>query len=267
MKHENLTYYRESILEILQDIDLDRYYLNKIDRKSISDALNLVEAYSIISRANGDRGAINESNSMYQRLESLIKEYSYRISHLNEGFENPFDEVDDHTKVNRYDDKVVVDPNKDLKINQIKMWNSNTPNKIMYRNGRIEAGQFFGKGDTIEECPVRIIYEKDMYSENIRDFAFTIDKARGIYAIPFGYASFYRNSISSNAEPNAEYEYVPERNGGYIRIYATRNIRKGHEIVLYADKTDFDNEIKPGQFDYSQREIEPYYSVKNVRIA
>ena len=128
------------------------------------------------------------------------------------------------------------------------------------------AGQFFGKGDHIETCPVRLIYEKDLYSENIREFAFTIDKSKGIYAIPFGYASFYRDSKTCNLEPNADYEYVDDPSGSYIKIYAINNIKKGNEIVLLSDESDFANEVKPGQFEYDRDEV-PFLSVKNVRIA
>ena len=153
-----------------------------------------------------------------------------------------------------------------MKISNIRLWNNNTDNKIMYKGGRMIAGQFFGKGDHIETCPIRLIYEKDLYSENIRDFAFTIDKGKGIYAIPFGYASFYRNSKSCNVEPNADYEYVDDPNGSYINIFAINNIKKGHEIVLISDESDFANEVKPGQFEYNRDEV-PFRSVKNVRIA
>ena len=264
----NTTYYKERILESIQDLNLDRYYNKNMRKEAVSELLNLVEAYSIICNNSNDSEAINEANSLFKYTESIVKEYKYRNRLINEGFENPFDEVGDNTINYRYEDKV-EDYGDDniVKIGRIKLWNDKVDNKIMFKGGKMIAGKFFGKGDTIEECPVRLIYEKDLYSENIREFAFEIDKAKGIYAIPFGYASFYRNSKNCNTEPNAQYEYIENGSESIIRIYAIRNIRRGHEIVLEVEESDFQNEIKPGMFDYSKQEIEPYYSVKNVKIA
>lgn len=263
---DTMKYYRDGILETLQDIDHDRYYKLNISKESIVRLLNLTEAYSITANSLSDSEAINEALSLSKKTEVIIKEYNFRKNCVKEGFYNPFDEVDDHSIDTRYEEVVDIDPSKDMKISNIRLWNNNTDNKIMYKGGRMIAGQFFGKGDHIETCPIRLIYEKDLYSENIRDFAFTIDKGKGIYAIPFGYASFYRNSKSCNVEPNADYEYVDDPNGSYIKIFAINNIKKGNEIVLVADDSDFANEIKPGQFEYNRDEV-PFRSVKNVRIA
>ena len=263
---DTMKYYRDGILETLQDIDHDRYYKLNISKESIVRLLNLTEAYSITANSLIDSEAINEALSLSKKTEEIIKEYNFRKNCVKEGFYNPFDDVDDHSIDTRYEEVVDIDPSNDMKISNIRLWNNNTDNKIMYKGGRMIAGQFFGKGDHIETCPIRLIYEKDLYSENIRDFAFTIDKGKGIYAIPFGYASFYRNSKSCNVEPNADYEYVDDPNGSYINIFAINNIKKGNEIVLVADDSDFANEIKPGQFEYNRDEV-PFRSVKNVRIA
>ena len=263
---DTMKYYRDGILETLQDIDHDRYYKLNISKESIVKLLNLTEAYSITANSLSDSGAINEALSLSKKTEAIIKEYNFRKNCVKEGFYNPFDDVDDHSIDTRYEEVVDIDPSNDMKISNIRLWNNNTDNKIMYKGGRMISGQFFGKGDHIETCPIRLIYEKDLYSENIRDFAFTIDKGKGIYAIPFGYASFYRNSKSCNVEPNADYEYVDDPNGSYINIFAINNSKKGNEIVLVADDSDFANEIKPGQFEYNRDEV-PFRSVKNVRIA
>ena len=261
-----MKYYRDGIMESLHDIDYDRYYHNSINEKSILRLLDLTEAYSIIAKSEMNSEAINEANSLANKAELIIKEYNYRKHAIKEGFTNPFDDIDDHTIDTRYIEKVDVDPDEEMKIRKVKLWNNNTDNKIMFRNGKMIAGQFFGKGDEIEACPVRLIYEKDLYSENIRDFVFDIDRQKGIYAIPFGYASFYRNSRTCNTPANSDYEYVYSPDGSYIRIYATGNIKKGHEIILHADDSDFQNEIKPGQFTYDMGE-DPFYSVKNIKIA
>ena len=264
--NNQMLYYKEGIMESLHDIDHDRYYHNRISSKSLDKVLNLAEAYSIMSKCEQDAEAINESSSLYHKIRSLVKEYDFRKRHKNEAFENPFDEIGDTTINTRYEEMADYDfDEKDFNIGRVRLWNNNTDNKIMFKGGKMIAGQFFGINDTIEECPVRILYEKDMYSENIREFAFTIDAPRGIYAIPFGYASYYRNSLDCNIEPNADYEYV-DGETPIIRIFATRNIKRGHEIVLYAEDSDFGNEIKPGQFKYDQ-DSDPFYRVKNIKIA
>jgi hypothetical protein len=263
---DTLKYYREGILETLQDINHDRYYKSTISKKSVKRLLNLAEAYSITANSSNDSDVINEAASLSKQTEMIINEYNFRKNAVKEGFYNPFDEVDDNDIDTRYEEIVDIDPDKDMKISKVRLWNNNTDNKIIYKGGRMIAGQFFGKGDHIETCPVRLIYEKDLYSENIREFAFTIDKSKGIYAIPFGYASFYRDSKTCNIEPNADYEYVDDPSGSYINIYAINNIKKGHEIVLISDESDFANEVKPGQFEYDMDEV-PFRSVKNVRIA
>ena len=263
----NLIYYRDGIMESLHDIDRDRYYHNRISQKSLDTLMNLVEAYSVTAKYTHDAEAINEADSFYKKLKSLVSEAKLRNKCINEGFYNPFDNIDDDDNINtRYDEVVDVNPDTDMKILNVKLWNNNTNDKIVFKNGRVFAGKFFGQGDVIEVCPVRLIYDKDMYSETIREFAFTIDKSKGIYAIPFGYASFYSNSKESTKDSNADYEYVNDMNGSYIKIFATRNIRKGSEIVLASDESDFANEIKPGQFKYDNEQL-PFRAVKNIRIA
>lgn len=261
---ESLKYYRDGILEAIQDINHDRYYNLDISKKYIDTLLNLSEAYSVTANCSGNNDIVNDAKSISKYTEKIIKEYNYRKNVIKEGFYNPFDDIDDHSIDTRYDNVVDVDTD-DTKISNVRLWNNNTSNKIMYKGGKMIAGQFFGKGDHIEDCPVRLIYDKDLYSENIRDFAFTIDKQKRIYGIPFGYASFYRNSKDCNLEPNADYEYVSDPTGSYIKIYAIGNIKKGCEIILISDDADFENEIKPGQFVYDRDEV-PFRSIKNVKI-
>lgn len=262
---EMLKYYRDGILETLQSIDYDRYYKQNISESAILKLIDLVEAYHTTAGLSNDCDMINEAKSLYSKTEKIVKEYNYRKRVIKEGFTNPFDDVDEQKPI-QYDDFIDVEPSNNMKISKIKLWNNNTNNKVIYKNGRMIAGQFFGKGDIIELCPVRLIYEKDLYSENIRDFAFTIDRQKGVYAIPFGYASFYRDSKSNGMEPNSDYEYIDDADGSYIKIFAIKNIKRGNEIILYSDESDFANEIKTGQFDYSRNEV-PFRSIKNVKIA
>jgi len=192
---------------------------------------------------------------------------------INEGFVNPFeDSVTDtlsSTAIQNAD--VVSDPlysggNKDnVKIDNVKLWNTNTSNKVVYKSSpeRMCAGQYFCIGDIVETCPVRLLSDEDMYSKNIRNCCFTIDKGKGVYALPLGYALCYRNSMqlpNSNGG-NIEYEFDSDNNE--IIFTAIRNIRKGEELVISATEDDFANEIQPGQFQYKQGP-DPIYSTKNI---
>ena len=91
-----LKYYREGILETLQDINHDRYYKSTISKESVTRLLNLAEAYSITANSSSDSEAINEAASLSKQTEMIIKEYNFRKKVVNEGFYNPFDDVDDH---------------------------------------------------------------------------------------------------------------------------------------------------------------------------
>ena len=75
---DTLKYYREGILETLQDIDHDRYYKLNISKESIVKLLNLTEAYSITANSLSDSGAINEALSLSKKTEAIIKEYNFR---------------------------------------------------------------------------------------------------------------------------------------------------------------------------------------------
>lgn len=189
------------------------------------------------------------------------------------GFTNPFDDIDDLVGVNVSPDIEVdgdaSDPiyqqyqKKKLPIKGVKLWDTNTPNKVMMKNDRMYAGQYFEPGDTVEISPVKFMDDKDMYSENIRDLAFTVDKGKGIYALPLGYAVCYRNSKESGIEGNIDYEFDIESHS--IKLYAIKRIKKGAELIIDATDEDFGNEIRPGQFEYNQGP-EPIYSTSNIKI-
>lgn len=257
-KIENL---RNSILESFQDIDYDGYLNNKISKTKIDKALSLVRCF--ISESMGNKTLYVEAHRYMSILERYVLEHmTFDRAKLYEGFYNPFDDEDNEPV--KIEPSVDVD-DKNIKISKIKLWDKETTDKIYFDKGRIRAGKFFGKGDTIEIAPVRLVKGDDLYSRNIRDMAFTIDSEKGIYAIPFGYASYYRNSKESGVEPNADYELIPS-DTPTIRIYATSNIRKGNEIILISDDIDFENEIRPDQFNYEPDKTEPYLSIKNFKI-
>lgn len=191
---------------------------------------------------------------------------------INEGFENPFEDsvVDTLSSVDNQDD-IITDPifsdrkKKSTSIVGVKLWNTNTQNKIIYKNGRVLAGQYFCEGDIIEVAPVKILTNTDMYSENIRESSFTIDKGKGIYALPLGLALCYRNSmeIPYLDEGNITYDFNLDTNE--ITFTAIKNIRKGEELVIDATEEDFANEIQPGQFQYREGP-DPIYSTRNIKI-
>lgn len=190
---------------------------------------------------------------------------------INEGFENPFEDsvVDTLSSVDNQD--IITDPifsdhkKKGTSIVGVKLWNTNTPNKIIYKNDRVLAGQYFCKGDIIEVAPVKILTDKDMYSENIRESSFTVDKGRGIYALPLGLALCYRNSMEIPCldEGNITYDFNLDTNE--ITFTAIKNIRKGEELVIDATEEDFANEIQPEQFQYKEGP-DPIYSTRNIKI-
>ena len=188
---------------------------------------------------------------------------------INEGFENPFEDTVTDTLSSK-DDSVVNDPlfspaeNK-VSINNVSLWNKNTTNKTVYRNNKMYAGQYFCAGDIVEVSPEKILTDKDMYSENIRESSFTIDKGKGIYALPLGYALCYRNSMEVPHLDAGNISYDFDTDNNTITFTAIRDIRKNEELVIDATEDDFANEIQPGQFQYKEGP-DPIYSTKNIKI-
>jgi hypothetical protein len=187
------------------------------------------------------------------------------------GFTNPFDDLDDDVKIS---DNIEVDGDPSdpiykqyqktkLPIKGVKLWNTNTPNKVIFKNDRMYAGQYFEAGDTVEIAPIKVMTDEDMYSKSIRDFAFVIDKGKGLYALPLGYAVCYRNSKESGIPGNIDYEF--DFDSRSIKLYAITRINMGAEWIVHASEEDCDNEIKPGQFQYDQGP-EPIYRVSNIKI-
>ena len=252
------------ILEQIQDIDYDRQSRNLILKNKVDSVLNAVESYCTLVECCGYNDYKDEAKFFEKKIKSIVSEYKYRKS-LCEGFENPFNDEYDAKSVYTNDMNYVYHKEtRDIPVKKVQLWNRNTNNKIVYKNGKMYAGQFFGKGDVIEECPIRLIHEEDLYSKTIRDFAFEIDRTKGLYAVPFGYASYYRNSKESGLEPNASYTF--DLGTDFIQICADVNISKGDEIILMARDEDFGNEIKPGQFEYKYGQNEPYSHINKCKL-
>ena len=188
---------------------------------------------------------------------------------INEGFENPFEDTVTDT-LSSNDDSIIKDPlfsptATKVSIGNVSLWNKNVSNKVVYANNRMYAGKYFCEGDVVEVSPVKILSDKDMYSENIRESSFIVDKGKGIYALPLGYALCYRNSVEIPHSNGGNLEYNFDMDNNTITFTATRDIRKGEELVITATDDDFANEIQPGQFQYQQGP-DPIYSTKNIKI-
>jgi hypothetical protein len=253
---------RDNILESFQDINYDSYIENKTSKQKLDKAFSLVRCF--ISESYSNEDLQEEANQYMSILERYYKEYMlFSKSKLYEAFYNPFDNDDVQIDIPKTPYKQEPE-NKEIKISKVKLWDSDTTDKIYFDKGKMRAGKFYGPGDTIEICPVRLIQDDDLYSRNVRDIAFVIDSEKHLYAIPFGYASYYRNSKESGLDANSDYELIPS-DVPTIRIFATSKIRKGNEIILFSDETDFENEIRPGQFEYEPNRSE-YVAIKNFKL-
>lgn len=233
--------------------------------KSLMTLVDLCEAFSVLSMETGSKNLSDESK-LYERLVEKLSIGEKAVCKLNEGFVNPFDDLDSETIAaveHSLDDE---DDEDDFKIRKIRLRKRELTGKIAFSKGKMISGKYFIPNDVIENAPVAIIANSDLYSKTIREFAFELDKDRRSYGIAFGYASFYRNSKDSGLEPNAEYEYNSGEDGyPTIIIRAIKKIRPGQEIILSSDETDFVNELKPDSFRYPKGE-DPFYSVKNFKI-
>jgi uncharacterized protein len=103
------------------------------------------------------------------------------------------------------------------------------------RHGRgVFAGRRFRPGEVLECCPILRISARDrarLERTGLRGYVY--QRARGAGAIALGMGSLYNHS----AEPNAEYELVPEEETLVIR--ALRTIVPGEEITIcYTDESE-----------------------------
>lgn len=187
---------------------------------------------------------------------------------LNEsGFENPFNNINDisyHEEID-LDDPVnkFIGNNKGVDISKIGLWNTNASNKIKCVNNRVYANKYFCEGDIIEECPIKLMSPQDLYSANIRDCVFPLDDSGDLYGLPFGYAVCYRNCKDAQIPSNVTYYY--DENKNMLVFNAIRNIKKGCELIIDADDTDFANELHPSQFNYKPG-YEPIYKTKEYKF-
>lgn len=261
---KQLQNYSDSISEKLQYAATNRYVCGRVSKKSLDELSNLIESFSVLSAGSKNKEFVAESKVYFDILEKFANEFSY-AKKLNEYFENPFDSFDDEPVETKKQEKIVDKKPEGVQFKRINVWNSDVQDKVMFSGGKMLACKFFKAGDVIERCPVKLIKRTDLYYDMINRFAIPIDKNRNLYGFPYGNAVLYRVDKQSGLDGNAEYEFIENCGEPYIRIVATKTIKKGNEIILCSDSLDFENEIKDNQFKY-QRGPEPFYAVKNFKI-
>ena len=219
----------ESVLESFAVVEKSLYEDGKCDRRDFLKASVLAESFI------GKTGNEEERN----KIESLLTECCRMLPEkpLNEWLSRGFDTYDDEPGTEAVSPSI---PGR-VTIKKVLPWCSNSANKIVFRDGRIFAGKRYSANDIVEEAPIRIIHVEDTYSRPIRDLTFEVDGKNGLYAIPFGYASYYR---VNEAAPNASYDFVyePESGKGYVVIRALKPIMKDDEITIIKDRNRFEEQ-------------------------
>lgn len=174
------------------------------------------------------------SGSMLLKIFNTLKQRTTSFTNINEGFYNPFDDDDDYTEPIKSE---VIKADEDRIIKSIKIYNNrNKIGSIIYKDGKVYANKTFYKDDIIEVAPVRILHDVDLYSSNVRQITFPIDLSKRIFGVPFGLGSIARNENCTGITGNIDYEYDPADSDN-ITIYATKNIRKGEELIFVKDNT------------------------------
>jgi len=209
-------------------------------------------------------------------------EYYNNINEANKakGFRNPYATTNNaSSSISMQEDSIAIqeDPlarqrNNDIQYLGCRVWDSDTKGKTYCTqhtlpNGDIEyrmmAGQHFHRGDTIEEAPVKLMKEDDLFAKTIYSVCFCIDKPKGIYALPIGYSTCYRNSSESGKDGNIIYEYNDRKHT--LKFISCKNIKKNDELILSVTDDDFENVVKRGQLEY-YRGLEPLETISAARI-
>ena len=209
IKHVNL--FIEALLSF-QLIKTYRGQISKIINANVSGKQLLLMYEHIRTLTDGFREKLDDT---------LYITESYK---LNEGFYNPFDNDE-----NKSED--IVSNNKDIEerlIRKIKVYNSkNQEGGIKYKNNGVYANTTFYKDDVIEEAPVYILHDSDLYSANVRQLTFMIDSSKRIFGIPMGMATVARYADEAKKEANIDYEFDPD-NGGKIVVTDVKYDAQGH---------------------------------------
>ena len=220
----------EKVLESFSVIEKSLYESGTCQKSDLEQASFIAEMY-IEQNPGAEENFIIES-----KFRLLVECYvmTQGSKSLNEWIQRGFDSFDDMPVTMPAAPEM---PGR-VTIKKIVPWCSNSTNKIVFKDGHIYAGKRYSANDIIEEAPIRVIHVEDTYSRPIRELVFEIDGEKGLYAIPFGYASYYR---IDNFSPKASYDFVyePKSGKGYVVIRALTPIMKGEEITIIKDKNRF----------------------------
>lgn len=220
----------EKVLESFSVIEKSLYESGICQKSDLERASSIAEAY--IEQNPG----VEENFLIESKFRLLVECYvmTQESKPLNEWIQRGFDSFDD-TPVTT---PIAPEAPGRVVIKKVLPWCSNSTNKIEFKDGRIYAGKRYSANDIIEEAPIRVIQVEDTYSRPIRDLTFEVDGEKGLYAIPFGYASYYRIDELS---PKASYDFVyePKSGKGYVVIRALTPIMKGDEITIIKDRSRF----------------------------
>ena len=202
------------------------FQLIKVYRPQIAKMIN--------ANVNG-----KQLTTIYDHVRLLTNNFSVKLEDdlyitesykkINESFYNPFDDMIEEkpmVKNNDIEEKI---------IRKIKVYNSkNQEGGIKYKLNGVYANTSYYKDDIIEEAPVYMLHDSDLYSPNVRKLTFMIDSSKRLFGIPMGMATVARTSSEARKDSNIDYEFDPE-NGNKIIIYATKKIKRGEELIFAED--------------------------------
>lgn len=240
----------QDVLESFTNIETSLYEFGICKKTDLNKASILTESYIRKNRGNPENNLFVRKLKLFNNFYDLINN-----SRLNEWMQRGFDTFDEFSS----DSPTINTPKRKYKF--IKK--ESPCNKIIFKDGCMFAGKRFSDGEIIEEAPMRIIHVEDTYSKPIRDLTFEVDGEKGLYAIPFGYAGYYRVDETS---PNASYDFVydPETGKGYVVIRALKPIMKNDEITIIKDRNKF-SEKKYDRFTAANGYVREV-PVKNFRF-
>lgn len=91
----------------------------------------------------------------------------------------------------------------------------------------------FYPGDIVEICPCREISKQSLYTRDVRDMVFEVERDSR-YVIPMGYCQYYAILDGFHKQPNCNWKWDAEKKAIVIR--AIDKIQKGDELILDIEK-------------------------------
>ena len=234
------------ILYTLKNYDKEKKTLRVFDIKRVNAFVEALLSFQLIKTYRPQIAKMINANVngkqltlIYDHVRTLTDNFTVKMDdelfinesyNLNESFYNPFD--DEVEKVKQMDNKNDIE---EKIIRKIKVYNSkNQEGGIKYKLGGVYANTTYYKDDIIEEAPVYMLHDSDLYSPNVRKLTFMIDSSKRLFGIPMGMATVARTESESKKDSNIDYEFDPEK-GNKIIIYATKKIKRGEELIFAED--------------------------------